>query len=86
MSISKRVVITNSQGLHARPASELVEAMKAFNASVTISVGEKSASSSSIMSLLALGAAAGSEANVIVEGPDEEAALTAAIAILGSEG
>tara|TARA_B100001939_G_scaffold307889_1_gene288197 strand:- start:2 stop:262 length:261 start_codon:yes stop_codon:yes gene_type:complete len=85
VSISKRVVIMNSQGLHARPASELVEAMKAFSASVTVCVGEKSANSSSIMSLLALGATVGSEATVIADGPDEEDAMNVAIAVLGSE-
>ena len=86
MSVSKTVTITNSQGLHARPAAELVEAMKGFDAAVTISVGEKSANTKSIMSVLALGATPGSEATVVAEGHDADDAASAAIAIMVSEG
>lgn len=86
MSITKNVVITNTQGLHARPAAELVEAMKAFEASVSISIGEKQADTRSIMSVLALGATTGSEATVMADGPDAEDAVSAAIAIMVAEG
>ena len=86
MSVSKSVVITNSQGLHARPAAELVEAMKGFDAAVSVSVGEKTADTKSIMSVLALGATPGSEAPVVADGPDAEDAASAAIAIMVSEG
>lgn len=86
MSVSRTVTITNSQGLHARPAAELVEAMKTFDAAVTISIGEKSAKTNSIMSVLALGATPGSEATVVADGPDAEDAAAAAIAIMVSEG
>ena len=86
MSISKTVTITNSQGLHARPAAELVEALKGFDAAVTINVGEKTADTKSIMSVLALGATPGSEATVVADGPDAEDAASAAIAIMVADG
>lgn len=86
MKLTRQVTITNSQGLHARPAAELVEAMKAFDAELTIAVGEKTADSRSIMSVLALGATSGSEATVEADGDEAEAAVSAAIAILTGEG
>lgn len=79
------VTIASSQGLHARPAAELVEAMKGFDSSVRILVGEKKADTKSIMSVLALGAASGSEATIEAEGPQAEEAIAAAAAILTTE-
>ena len=76
------VVITNSHGLHARPAAELVERIASFDAGVRIEVGDKAANAASIMSLLALGASPGNTARVTSEGPDAEAALDAVVAVL----
>ena len=83
--MDKEIVITNSQGLHARPASALVEKMQAFDAVVRIDVGTKSANAASILSVLALGASAGDTARVSAEGADAQAAIDAAISILTCE-
>lgn len=79
------VVITNSHGLHARPAAELVERVASFDAGVQIEVGDKTANAASIMSLLALGASPGSTARITSKGPDAEAALQAVEAILTAD-
>ncbi|MYB03390.1 MAG: HPr family phosphocarrier protein [Acidimicrobiaceae bacterium] len=81
----KELVITNSHGLHARPAAELVEQISSFDAGVQIEVGEKTANAASIMSLLALGAGPGNTARVTSKGPDAEAALEAVVAILTAD-
>ncbi|MEM9651580.1 MAG: HPr family phosphocarrier protein [Actinomycetota bacterium] len=85
MSQTTEVVITNSQGLHARPAAVLVETMKGFDASLSISVGAKTANCNSIMSVLALGAGTGATAVLEADGPDAERATEAAVAILTSD-
>jgi phosphotransferase system HPr (HPr) family protein len=85
MAETREVVIINSQGLHARPAAELVAAMEAFDASLEISIGPKNANSNSIMSVLALGATAGSIAVLVADGPDAAAAVDAAAAIMTSK-
>lgn len=85
MSVRQEVVITNSHGLHARPAAELVALMASFDAGVKITVGDKSANASSIMSLLALGASTGSTAEINAEGPDAAAAMDAVVGILTME-
>lgn len=84
--MERELVITNGHGLHARPAALLVEQMKSFDAGVRIEVGAKTANASSIMSLLALGAATGDTARVTSEGPDAEDALEAVVAILAEDG
>lgn len=85
MTENREVTITNSQGLHARPAAVLVEKMKEFDAKLSISVGSKTANCASIMSVLALGASTGATAQLEAEGPDAVAATEAAIAILTAE-
>lgn len=82
----RELVITNSHGLHARPAAELVEQVSSFDAGVQIEVGEKKANAASIMSLLALGAGPGNTARITSKGPDAEAALDAVVTILTADG
>ena len=79
------VVITNPQGLHARPAAVMVEQLKSFDAKVRVEAGDKTANTASILSVLALGAGPGDVARVYSEGPQAEAALEAVVAILTEE-
>ena len=83
--MQREVVITNGHGLHARPAALLVEKMKSFDASVQITVGQKSANAASIMGLLVLGASTGDRASIVAEGAEAEAALDAVVEILTME-
>ena len=63
-----KYVITDNEGIHARPAGELVKLAKSFEASVMI---EK------IFGLMGLGAKKGHEVTFTFEGADEEAACEA---------
>ena len=83
--MDREIIITNPQGLHARPASALVEQMKSFDAKVSVEVGAKTANAASIMSVLALGAGHGDTARVHSQGPQAEAALETVVAILTEE-
>ncbi|MFD2173207.1 phosphoenolpyruvate--protein phosphotransferase [Rhodobacter lacus] len=71
------VVIPGAHGLHARPATALVEIAKGFEAEIRLRHGAKSANAKSLISLLNLGAAQGAALHVSAEGPDAEAALSA---------
>ena len=68
--VTENIVIANPSGLHARPASMLIELAKQFSSTVEIVKGEKKANAASIMSVLALGAATGDE--VAVEQPQSQ--------------
>jgi len=69
------ITINNETGLHARPAKTLVNLVKPFKSSVTIWHGEKKANAKSLISVLTLGAAKGSQLKIEVDGEDEETAL-----------
>ena len=66
--------IKDAQGIHARPAGELVKLVKSFESTVTIAKGEKSGNASKIFSVMGLGAKQGETVSFKVEGADEEAA------------
>lgn len=76
------VTITNPAGLHARPATRVVELAKASESQVTIVKDGKEAKGDSIMSVLALGATMGDTVTVDVSGPDSESTMAAVVEIL----
>ncbi|RME24787.1 MAG: HPr family phosphocarrier protein, partial [Deltaproteobacteria bacterium] len=80
--VEREIVITNSQGLHARPAAVLVEALKSYEARVHIEVGSKRADARSIRSVLALGGSTGDVARVTAEGDDASEVVARIEAIL----
>ena len=75
------VRITNPAGLHARPAAEIVERVRAMSATVTVVAAGRRADARSITGLLGLGATVGDELTVMADGEDAQAAIDAVIAI-----
>jgi phosphocarrier protein len=74
---SERVTIVNSLGLHARAASRFVGLASRFRSRVRVSVGERTTEGKSILGLLLLVAARGTELTIAAEGPDEAVAVAA---------
>nr|WP_255762621.1 HPr family phosphocarrier protein [Halomonas alkalisoli] len=75
--VSRKLVLTNKRGLHARAATKLVQCCQPFQARVTVSRGGQDADACNIMSLLMLGAPCGTELTVSAEGEDAEQVLDA---------
>ena len=75
-------VITDKEGIHARPAGELVKAAKEYQSSVTIIKDEKKADAKKLFGLMGLGVKQGMEITVQIEGEDEETAAAALEAFL----
>ena len=77
--LERRVLVTNRLGLHARAAALLVRTASNFKSSIRLSRtdGSATADAKSILSVLLLAAARGTELLLTVEGADEEAALSA---------
>lgn len=71
-----RYTITDSEGIHARPAGEFVKEAKKFASDVKIVKGEKSADAKKIFGLMSLGVKQWEEILVQIEGTDEEEAAT----------
>lgn len=74
--VERDLKITNRLGLHARAAAKLVHLAGSFESDVTLVRDGDEIDAKSILGLLQLGAAKGSDVKVRCVGDDEEAALT----------
>ena len=75
--IAKKLEIKNKLGLHARAAALLVQTVNRFQAEVKISKDGQEVDARSIMGVLTLAAARGSEIEVAAKGKQAEEALRA---------
>ena len=80
----RSVQIVNKQGLHARPAAEMVKAASRFKSDITISRDDLEVNGKSIMGVMMLAAEFGASIVVRATGPDAEAALDALTALVAS--
>lgn len=78
----KTLKIVNERGLHARAAAKFTALAEEFEAEITVSNGPESVVGRSIMGLLLLGAAVGTEITVTSEGVDADAAMDAITALV----
>jgi phosphocarrier protein len=69
--------IRNQRGLHARAAAKFVMCAEQFEAEVTVQRQDMTVSGRSIMGLMMLAAAQGSEIEVTARGPQADAVLAA---------
>ena len=67
-------VIQDEQGIHARPAGVLVKAANEFQSDIQIDKDGKKGDLKRIFGVMGLGIKKGDNVQVIIEGPDEEAA------------
>jgi phosphocarrier protein len=70
-------VIVNALGLHARAAAQLVQTANRYRAEIHVEKDGMSVNGKSIMGVLTLAAAKGSEIVVCCDGDDADAAMTA---------
>ena len=67
--------ILNEQGLHARPATALVNTIQKFDSDVFLLSGEKKINAKSILGVLVLAAEKGAKLTIQAKGEDAEAAV-----------
>ena len=81
-----RVQIVNRLGLHARAAAKLVRAAAGFRSTLRLVRADRGAvaDAKSILSVLMLAAARGTELRATAEGADEEEALRAVCELITS--
>lgn len=80
--MEKTVTITNRLGLHARAAAKLVTLAGRFQADVRVRSNGREVSGKSIMGVLMLAAAKGSQITLIAEGEDAAEALQTLAALV----
>ena len=71
----KQLEIINKLGLHARPASLIVQTAMQFNSVIKIEKDEFSVDAKSIMGIMMLAAAKGTKLTFRIEGSDEQEAM-----------
>jgi len=80
--ISRDVKITNSIGLHARPATFFVQKANCFRSVIKVEKDDRIVSAKSLLGILSLGIAKGMTVTLRADGPDEEAAIDALEALI----
>ena len=78
---SQVVTVVNPLGLHARAAARFVSLAGRFASQIRVSRGARTMDGKSILGLLLLAAARGSEVAIAADGPDEQAAVQALVAL-----
>lgn len=73
--LNRTVTIINPEGLHARPADMIVRTAGKFESSIQIAKDGEAVDCKSILSLLTLGAAQGTELTLSADGADAQQAL-----------
>lgn len=84
--IEKTYTITSPEGLHARPASRLVQTVTPFNAEVKLEFNGKQVNMKSIMGVMSLGISKGKEIKIIADGNDEERLMATVDELIVGEG
>lgn len=75
--ITKKLIIQNKLGIHARPAAQFVRVASRFQADVSVEKDDEAVDGKSIMGLMMLAVGWGAEITVTADGADEAAALEA---------
>ena len=83
----RAVQVVNANGIHARPAAEIVKTAGKFNANITIARDDLEVNAKSIMGVMMLAAECGSTVRLRADGDDADGALDAlAVLIAGRFG
>ena len=81
----REFTITSETGIHARPATLLVQAASKFNSDINLEYNGKSVNLKSIMGVMSLGIPTQSEITITCEGEDEETAAATIEEILKTQ-
>ena len=73
--LSRKVVVVNSLGLHARPAGILAQEAQSFNADINLICQDQVVDAKSILDILTLAAGQGCKLTIQAGGDDAETAL-----------
>ena len=82
--ISRDVVISNTSGLHARPATFFIQKANSYRSSIWIEKDDRKVNAKSLLGVLSLGIAKGMTVTLIADGQDENVALNGLIELIDS--
>ena len=84
--MEKIFTITDETGLHARPATVLVNTASKFGAEISLTYRDKKVNLKSIMGVMSLGVGQGADVVISAEGADADDAIAAISETMTKEG
>ena len=81
---TREVVITNSSGLHARPATFFIQKANCYKCTILIEKDDRKINAKSLLGVLSLGIAKGMTVKLIADGHDEDMALDGLVSLINS--
>ena len=82
----KEFHITAETGIHARPATMLVQTAGKYGSDITLEYNGKSVNLKSIMGVMSLGVGQGADVTITADGDDAKEAIEGITATMKSEG
>lgn len=82
--LERDVEVVNANGIHARPAAEIVKLAAKFGANITLAREGMEVNGKSIMGVMMLAAECGSTVRIKADGDDAEAAMLALSELIAS--
>jgi phosphocarrier protein len=83
--IKANVTISNKLGLHARASAKLTKLAGGFHCDVHMSRNGRRVNAKSIMGVMMLAAGLGSDIEIETDGPDEQSAMDALVAMINDK-
>lgn len=74
--ITQEITLKNEEGLHARPATEIVKNASKYNCDIKLEVNGKEYNAKSVLNIMSAGIKNNTQIKIICDGVDEEKALT----------
>ena len=81
---TQEVVITNANGLHARPATFFIQKANCYKCSIFVEKDDRKVNAKSLLGVLSLGIAKGMTIKLMAEGQDEDEAVNGLVALINS--
>ncbi len=82
--VREKIIVTNPEGLHLRPAGIFAQEMDRFECSITIRYKGTRINAKSLLSILTACIKCGSEIDIECEGSDEHEAIAKAIELIST--
>jgi phosphocarrier protein HPr len=82
--LHREAEIINKLGLHARASAKLTQLAGQFQSGIWLARNGKRVNAKSIMGVMMLAAAKGATIGIETDGPDEEAAMQALVALIAN--
>ena len=82
--ITREVILKNDEGLHARPATEIVKNASKYNCDIKFEVNGIKYNAKSVLNIMSAGIKSNTQIKIICDGVDEKDALKEIVEIFGN--